>query len=304
MARNKIEQNGLIWIDITHPTEKDTDYLKKKFNFHALDLKDCLSVTGTPKVDVYDQYLFIVFHFPIYNGKEKGIFSKELNIFIGPGYLITLQKREFRAIEGFLNYVEKNKEAREQFMSKGPGFLLYNLVGPLFKRSYHVVDKIWENVKEIEREIYSEETIDVVKELALERRHILNFRRIIEPQRFLMDTLVHLKRDFLGYQSEIYFDDIHDHIERIWMLLENYREIVRGLHDTNEALISHKMNETMKVLTMISVSLLPLTLIASIYGMNIPLPLSEHPSVLLGIIGLMLMFIITTIIYFRRKKLL
>ena len=226
-------------------------------------------------------------------------------MFIGDGFFVTLHKGEFEAVEGMINYMKKNSDAREQFMSKSPGFLLYNLINPIVKKAFSVVDKIGENLTEIEEDIYSDKTIDVVKELAMERRNILNFRRIVEPQRFLVDTLVHLKRKFLGTESDIYFDDIHDHIERIWMLLENYREIVRGLSDTNEALISHKINEVMKVLTVISVSLLPLTLIASIYGMNVAgLPFAGSPGALWGIMGLMISLIVGTVYYFQRSGLL
>jgi len=301
MAREEIRYNGLSWLNIPQPTEEDTRYLGDKFKFHPLDLKDCLSVTGTPKIDVYEDYLFIVFHFPEYNHDTNRILYHELDIFIGKNYLITMYRGEFESAAGFVNYLKNDQEAGEQYMSKGPGFLLYNLIGPLFKKSYSVVDKIGENITRIEDEIYSDKTMDVVKELAIERRHVLNFRRIIEPQRFILDSLVHLRRDFLGKESEIYFDDIHDHIERIWLFLENYREIVEGLHDTNEAMMSHKINEIMKMLTLISVCLLPLTLIASIYGMNIELPLADHPNAIWVIMGVMFLVIVSVVAYVNKK---
>ncbi|MBU2228813.1 magnesium/cobalt transporter CorA [Patescibacteria group bacterium] len=305
MSRTTIEYNGLEWTNITQPFEKDTKYLKSKYGFHSFDLRDCLSVTESPKLDIYDDYLFIVFHFPDYDPKEQRMIYRRLNVFIGDSFLVTLHKGEFDAVEGMINYMKKNSEAKDQFMNRSPGFLLYNLINPIFKKAFSLVDKIGENLREIEEDIYSDKTIDVVKELAMERRNILNFRRIVEPQRFLIDTLVHLKRKFLGTESDIYFDDIHDHIERIWMLLENYREIVRGLSDTNEALISHKINEVMKVLTVISVSLLPLTLIASIYGMNVAgLPFAGSPGALWGIMGLMISLIVGTVFYFQKRGLL
>lgn len=305
MAREEIQHNGLIWLNISQPTENDTQYLSEKFHFHPLDLKDCLSVTGTPKIDTYEDYLFLVFHIPEYNQETNRISYRELNIFIGKDFLVTLHKNEFKEVGGFLNYIKRDKEAGEQFLSKNPGFLLYNLISPLFKKAYAVVDKIGENVTEIESKLYSERTIDVVKELAVERRHILNFRRIIEPQCFIMDTVVHLKRDFLGQESDVYFDDVHDHIERIWMILENYREIVEGLHNTNESLISHRINEIMKILTVISVALLPLTLIASIYGMNIAgLPFAEHSNFIWVIMGIMLSLIVGAVAYFNKRGLL
>ncbi|MFA6524952.1 MAG: magnesium transporter CorA family protein [Patescibacteria group bacterium] len=304
MPRTTIEHNGLEWTNIIQPTEEDTNHLKTKYGFHYFDLRDCLSVTESPKLDIYEKYLFIVFHFPDYNRKEKRMIYRRLNVFIGDGFLVTLYKGEFDAVEGMMNYVQENNDPRDQFMGKGSGYLLYNLINPIFKKAFPMVDKIGENLRGIEEDIYSDKTIDVVKELAMERRNILNFRRIIEPQRFLIDTMVHLKRGFLGTDSDIYFDDIHDHIERIWMLLENYREIVRGLSDTNDALISHKMNETMKMLTLISVCLLPLTLIASIYGMNVTsLPYAESPVAIWGFFVIMVSLIAGTVIYFRKRGL-
>ena len=136
MAREEIRHNGLLWLNIPQPTEEDIHYLGKKFKFHPLDLKDCLSVTGTPKIDVYEDYLFIVFHFPEYSHKTNRIVYYELNIFIGKNYLVTLYKGEFEAVDGFFNYLKNDQEAREQDVAKGPGFLLYNLVGPLFKKAF------------------------------------------------------------------------------------------------------------------------------------------------------------------------
>lgn len=301
----KVENHGLLWIDFEHFKEKHTRYLRQKFHFHPLDLKDCLSVTGTPKLDIYEDYLFLVLHLPEYSSQEQRILYRELNIFMGKGYLVTLHRDRFLDLEAFMNYLKKNEEARDQLMKKGPGFLLYHLIGPMFKKVYEIVDRIGDNIFKIEAEIYKEETIDLVKELAIERRKILNCRRIIEPQRHLIGNLVQLRRDFLGHESEVYFDDIRDHIQRIWMLLENFREIVRGLHDTNEALISHKTNEVMKVLTIISVLLLPLNLIAGIYGMNITgLPFAGSPSSLWIILVIMLLLITGMMFFFRRRKLL
>ena len=302
MSKNRLEHNGLVWINVTNPTEKQLQEISKEYGFHDLDVKDCVSVAQSPKLDIYKNYLFLVLHFPEYDKKTNGIVTKELDIFIGKKYLVTVHKGEFDALEGFWDYCKKNKEAREQYMNKSSGFLLYNILSPIYRKAFSVVDRIGESIQAVESEMYSGETKDVVKDIALARRDLLKVKMIIDPQRFLFNSLVNLKRDFLGYESEVYFDDIHDIIERAWILLTSYREVIIGLHDTNESLISHKINEVMKVLTIISVSLLPLTLLAGIYGMNIAgLPFAGHPSGLWLVIALMVAIIFGILIFFRKK---
>lgn len=302
MKKNRLQYKNLVWINIVNPTEESLQEIANEYKFHDLDVKDCVSVAQSPKLDIYRDYLFLVMHFPEYNDEIKGILTKELDVFIGKGYLVTVHQDGFDALEGFWDYCDKNEEAREQYMSKSSGFLLYNILNPIYKKSFSVVDHIGEDIKDIEAEIYTEKTKDAVKDIAFVRRNLLKTKMIFDPQRLLFSNLVNLKRDFLGYESEVYFDDIKDLIQRAWILLASYREVILGLHDTNESLISHKINEVMKVLTVMSVSLLPLTLVAGIYGMNVAgLPFAEHPVGLWMIIVAMALIIVGILWFFRRK---
>lgn len=302
MSKNRLQFNGIVWINLVNPSTPELKKLAREYGFHELDIRDCISVGQSPKLDVYDDYLFIVLHFPEYSLPHKVVVKHDLNIFIGEKYLITVCRKEFVAMKGFWDYCQNNQEAREQYMSKGSGFLLYNILHPLYKKMFSIVDRISETIKDIEAQMYAEETKDIVKDLALIRRDLLKTKMIVDPQRPIFHTLSSLKRKFLGYQSEIYFDDIHDHIERAFSILSTYQDVIAGLHDTNESLISHKTNEVMKLLTTISVILLPLTLVAGIYGMNIAgLPFSTHPLSLWIIIAIMVLIVMGILVFFRKK---
>ena len=166
-----------------------------------------------------------------------------------------------------------------------------------------MLDALAEDISDVEEQIFNALSPNAVRQLALLRRNILHIRRVVLPNKFVIDTLVKTKRIFLGKDSEVYFDDIDDHIERTWVLLENFRELIDGLHETNESLVSHRTNDIIRTLTIISVALLPLNLMASMYGMNIiGLPYADHPQIFWMIFGGMALLIFGMFVFLKTRR--
>jgi magnesium transporter len=164
--------------------------------------------------------------------------------------------------------------------------------------------KIANKLDVVEDEIFEGRSEEVVRDISNVKQEIINFRKVIRPQRTVLRDLENLKQRFLapeGEELEIYFDDIGDAHERIWDMLENYKEVVEALEQTNESVISHRVNDILRVLTSISVVVLPLTLIASIWGMNVGVPGEGDPTDFYVVVGGMLVLLVGMLIFFRRR---
>ena len=186
-------------------------------------------------------------------------------------------------------------------MSKGSGYLLYKIVDDAFDYCFPMLRKMGNKLDRIEEEIFEGRSEEIVRDISNAKQEIINFRKIIRPQRAVLRDLERTKQRYIAEDLEIYFDDIVDASERIWDMLENYKEVVEALEDTNESVISHRVNEVLRVLTAFSVVILPLTLIASIFGMNVEFPFETDVGAFWAIVGVMAGVLTGMLAYFRRR---
>jgi magnesium transporter len=300
-----ITAEGLRWVNIESPSPLECAWLEEQFGFHALDLEDVLSRNQRPKIDEYPDYLFIVLHFPVFDRAVGRLNAGELDIFVGPDYLVTIPNQPLQPVEYLFERCRQKEELREQHFSKGSGFLLYRIVDDGFDYCFPMLRKIGNKLDAVEDEIFSGHSEEVVRDISNVKQEIINFRKVVRPQRPVLRDLESVKQRFLaareGEDLEIYFDDIVDAHERIWDMLENYKEVVEGLDDTNESLISHRVNDILRILTVISVTLLPLTLLASIFGMNVRVPGQGSIAAFWIVVGAMVVLMGGLLALFRRR---
>jgi magnesium transporter len=296
-----VEAPGLRWINIERPRPVDLAWLGERFDFHPLDYEDVLSRNQRPKVDEYDEYLFIVLHFPRYDKKVSRLNAAELDLFVGPDYLITIPNEPLQPVEYLFERCRASEDLRESLFSKGPGYLLYKIVDDCVDASFPMLAKIGNKLERIEEEIFEGNSEDVVRDLSNVKQEIINFRKIVRPQRPAFRDLERNKARYIAEDLDIYFDDIVDASERVWDMLENYKEVSEGLESTNESALAHRTNATFRVLTAISVIVLPLTLVASIWGMNVGVPGQGSRTAFWLIMGSMLALLVGMVAYFRRR---
>ncbi len=296
-----IEASGLRWIHIEEPRLAHREWLEQHFNFHPLDFEDVYSRNQRPKLDSYDDYIFIVLQFPIFEKATGRLLSAELDLFIGPDYLITLPDTPLPPLSAMFERLRTREDLREQNFSKGSGYLLYKIVDTNVDSSFPMLRKMGNKLDRLEDDIFEGRSSEIVRELSNAKQEIINFRKIVRPQRAVLRDLERTKQRYLAEELEIYFDDISDAAERIWDTLENYKEVVEALESTNESVLSHRLNDSFRILTAASVIILPLTLIASIYGMNVPVPGEGTPYAFWLIIGLMAVMLIVLVVVFRRR---
>ena len=297
----QVEFGGLRWINIERPTPADQAWLEEHFEFHALDYEDVRSRNQRPKIDEYDDYLFIVLNFPVFDKNVGRLNAGELDIFVGPDFLITLPNAPLQPVEYLFERARTSEEARQQLLSKGSGYLLYKIVDDAFDYCFPMLRKMGNKLDRIEEDIFEGRSEEVVRDISNVKQEIINFRKIIRPQRTVLRDLERTKQRYMADDLEIYFDDIVDASERIWDMLENYKEVVEALEETNESVLSHRVNDSLRVLTAFSVIILPLTLIASIWGMNVGVPGEGDIAPFYAIVGSMVALLVGLLAYFRHR---
>jgi magnesium transporter len=296
-----VESPGLRWVNVERPRQADLAWLAERFEFHPLDYEDVLSRNQRPKVDEYDDYLFIVLHFPRYDKAVGRLNAAEVDIFVGPDYLITLPNEPLQPIEYLFERCRTNEELRESLFSKGPGYLLYKIVDESVDASFPMLAKIGNKLERIEEDIFEGKADEVVRDISNAKQEIINFRKIVRPQRSAFNDLERNKARYIANDLDIYFDDIVDASERVWDLLENYKEVIEALESTNESELTHRTNEIVRVLTSISVIVLPLTFIASIWGMNVKVPGEGLRDAFYIVVAAMVVVLVGMVAYFRRR---
>jgi magnesium transporter len=299
----QIETPGLRWVNIEHPGALERTWLEEHFDFHALDIEDVLSRNQRPKIDVYDDYLFIVLHFPVFDPAAGRLGAGELDLFVGPNYVVTIPNQPLQPVEYLFERCRSKEELREQLFSRGSGYLLYRLVDDSFDYCFPMLRKIGNKLDALEDEIFDGRSEEVVRDISNVKQEIINFRKVIRPQRPVLRDLEKVKQRYLAtdLDLEIYFDDIVDAHERIWDLLENYKEVAQALEETNESVISHRVNDILRALTAISVIVLPLTLVASIWGMNVEVPGEGDITAFWIVLGSMGVILGGMVAYFRNR---
>jgi magnesium transporter len=278
---------GLTWIHLDAPDALFAGMLAGRFRWHPLDVEDVLSKRQRPKIDDYAEegYLFGVLHFPVYDRAIQRLNAAEL-----------------LPVTRLFHRCEEDHEFREQLFSKGSGRLLYEVLDDLFDYCFPILDKIGHKLDSLEDDVFEGRSEEVVRDISNVKQEIISYRKIIKPERSTLRLLERHVERFLPEELELYFDDVVDAAERIWDILDNYKEVVEALEDTNESVISHRQNDVLRVLTIFSVVLLPLTLITGIFGMNVRFPGFDTVWAFWSVMVGMLVVLIGVLAFFRYKR--
>ena len=300
-----IEFNGLKWIDIIRPTNKEIKMLEDMYDFHELLLEDCMTEHQRSKIDSYEDYSFIVLHLPRYRKELFRLDSEEIDIFIGHDYLVTLHEGELKPLVDLAQKCQAKEEARKEYMEEGSALLLYEITKALFDYCFPMLDKIGNNVNEINRQVFATRSKSMLETISRTKMQIINYRSVIKPLRPVIITLEKVITKYLPKEMDIYFDDITDKIEKIWDMLENYKEVIESADSTFASLTNHTMNGLMRTFTIIQVAILPMTLVSGLFSMNVQgIPMHDYAMafwIVFGMIFIPTVFI-GVILLFKKDK--
>src|SRR6266536_267379 len=300
----ELSAHDLTWIHLDAPTSEEATLLADRFGWHPLDIEDVLSKRQRPKIDEYadEGYLFVVLHFPVYDKTVQRLNAAELDAFIGQDYLVTLPNVELLPVTRLFHRCHEDLELRAQLFGKGSGYLLYHVLDDLFDYCFPILDKIGHKLDSLEDDIFEGRSDEVVRDISNVKQEIISYRKIIKPERPTLRLLERYVERFLPQELELYFDDIVDASERIWDILDNYKEVVEALEYTNESAINHRQNDILRVLTVVSVILLPMTLITGIFGMNVHFPGFDTSTAWWAIVAGMVTLAVGLAAFFRYKR--
>ncbi|HST14530.1 MAG TPA: magnesium transporter CorA family protein [Gaiellaceae bacterium] len=295
---------GLTWIHLDAPSLESAQELADRFGWHPLDVEDVMSKRQRPKIDDYadEGYLFGVLHFPVYDRTIQRLNAAELDIFVGPDYLVTLPVVELLPVTRLFDRCGIDLQFRAELFSKGSGRLLYEVLDDLFDYCFPILDKIGHKLDSLEDDVFEGRSEEVVRDISNVKQEIISYRKIIKPERTTLRLLERHVERFLPEELELYFDDVVDAAERIWDILDNYKEVVEALEDTNESVISHRQNDVLRILTVFSVVLLPLTLITGFFGMNVHFPGYETAVAFWVVFVGMVVSLVGMLAFFRYKR--
>lgn len=291
----------LKWHHFVSPSEEDLQYLKDNFYFHPLDIEDCRSINQRPKIDIYDDYYFLILHFPNFDRKNTFLTTKEVKIFWGEDFIITIGQTHWVVAEMF-EEAKRKMANKEEFDIATSDALLYRILEKLMTSSLNIIRRIGLEVDQINDDLFNKKAPKTIERISITRKNIILLNTIFKPQL----PLFHKFESGLiaGYAEsmEEYWGNILDYYQKMWDMTEDYGEIIEGLSKTFDSMQTNKLNEIIKILTFFSAILLPLTFITGLYGMNVGLPLQNNPTSFYIIIGTMLVVVTTMLLYFKKRR--
>lgn len=298
----EIEYNGLKWVDILKPTETEVSYLKETFNLHPITLENIVPKVVHPAFDVFQDYLFITLHYPR-NEKGGDVEIYELDIIVGKNFIVTNRYESITPVASLFEECASQPALREQYMKDGSNSLLILILEKVLKRLLEKIDEINNDVSFVEKSIFTQPERKIIEKISYLKRRIIIFWRAVEPQREIFHSLKTTNNDYFSKEQKHYFSELFITYARIDNYLKTLKDTIESLEETNHGLINLRRNETMKILTIFSVILMPLTLLASMWGMNTNLlPFQQSSFDFWIITGIMLIMSVVMLWYFKIKK--
>lgn len=298
-----VSTDRVTWTNIIKPTQTDINELSQRYpHFHQLNLRDCLNPLEIPKLDHYDNHLFLVVHIPLWEAHEQLFVRTEVDIFITKGVLVTSHQGVLLPLNKFFERLQYDETEKLHRLSQGASPFLYELLHSLIDECFPIVYKLSHRLHHIEKSIFNKNTRHLLYEIAKLRRDIITVRSILKPQVTTFHQLIEGDWPFVHDELNPYWDNLSDHLAQLSMMLDEYYEIVVGLADTVDTLASHRIDEVVHLLTVVTVITLPVTLLSAIFGMNVALPFGEHPWMFYGLIAFSFGITAWLLWYLRRRR--
>jgi len=294
------ETDGLLWIDVERPSPAETDLLGERFGLHPVIVETCREVTANPLVHDYETYLFLVLHAVDFRTQQERVATSELDIVWGRHFILTYHRVAVRSITSLRESAETNLGAA---MSRGTDFFLHALVDRVIDNFQPALDRMDHLIEKSEKQIFEDPTDAVLQRLLGLRRSAAHLIRVATAQRDVVGRIVRGEFPQVGKQALVYWRDAYDHLVRMAQAVETQRDLIVSARDAYLSVLSNRMNEVMKVLTIIATIFIPITFVAGLYGMNFEwMPELKQWWGYPVVLGVMAVIAAGMLVYFRRKR--
>lgn len=291
--------NNLLWIDMYNCSASELHYIGDIFDFHPLALEDCLQFSPRAKIDDYEDYYFFVFHAMMYDeNAEEEITNIELDVFLGNNYIVTIHPVALTSIGKIAQICLKNTK----LMDNGAAYLLYSMVDNIVDEAFPIADRLGDRIDELEDNIFLNRGQEIVEEILTLKRNITLMRKVLIPQRNIFSNLRGKYSFFIKDDNIPYFLDLADHLNSLLDTTNTYRDFVNSSMESYYSIITGRTSEIITILTIISIIMMPLTVITGFYGMNVALPGDSNPNMVWIILASMIVLSIAMLVFFRYRK--
>jgi len=291
---------GLLWVDIEDTTSEDAQFLMDMFRFHPLTVADCVSKNiHPPKIDQFEDHLFIIVHGINYHIESDVVETTELGVFLGKNYVVTSHDVPMRSVDSTIKWLQANGRP----MRRGADMLAHDILDALVDNIMPTIDELDEKCSNIESEVIEHPRKETLSSIMQFKRSILALNRVMSPQREIVNGLARGDYPLIGKKAQIYYRNIYDHLVRIETLTQGLRDLADSALATYLSSVSNRMNEVMKVLSVVAAVFLPLTLLAGIYGMNfVNMPELQWRYGYFVVWGVMVLVALSLMAFFRKRR--
>jgi magnesium transporter len=291
------QRDVLLWIDIEDPQEEDFALLQEQFEFHPLAIEDVRTSHQRPKIDLYDRYAFIVFYSARYDEQEHLVSTHEIELFVGQNYVVTLHDECIPELEETHTRWKENAAQ----ISHDVSTLLYSILDTIMDGYFPVMDIVSERLDTLEARVFEEFDPEILRQVLDMKRNLLALRRVVGPQRDVLNVLLRGEVHVLPPEAMPYLQDLYDHALRVVENVDTYREMVMAVTEGFLTMQSNNMNEVMQRLTIINVLFLPLAVLTGFFGMNFEMLPFDNPLLLEVALIAMILFPAGLYLYLRWK---
>lgn len=289
-----------VWVDLVNPTpEEGQAILGGIFHFHELAVEDALSALQFPKVESYDNSLYLILHRIDFEGSEHCFKTHDVDFFLGPNYLVTIHTGDSRSIQRIADVCSRNPHA----LGEGVAALLHRIIDSMVDNYRPEIEELNDRLNELEENVFAGSSTHLTREILEFKKDVASLRRVIQPQRDVVGRLARREFALIDERIAYRFRDVHDHLVRIADESMLFQDRISSLLDANLAIVSNQLNSVMKVLTIIATLFMPLTVLTGMWGMNVELPsLPGGERMQFWWVALMMLTLsVSMIAYFRRR---
>jgi magnesium transporter len=300
---SKYKYKSLTWIDLESPTRDEVAHLMEEYHLPELVGEELLDKTLRAKVDLYPHFIYMILHFPLIGRSRDGArYEQEIDFVVGKDFLITVHYEVVDPLHEFSRIFEINSILDKRAMGDHAGYLMFYIMRELYKSSEAQLFEVEAELKEVEADIFADKEEAMVREISNLNRKLLDFRQAIRFHGNVLTSFESAGKQLFGEKFGHYLEATTGEYSRVEGILDGHKEILDDLKATNDALLTAKTNETIKVLTIISFVMLPLTLITGVFGMNSDIIFINSLRDFFVVLSAMVLTGLILIVYFRRKK--
>ena len=296
MIRKK-QASTELWKDYINPPLDFIEEIVGQYQFHELDQEAILEENQYARIDTYDDYIFLVLHFPKYETSTERYIHNELNIFIGKDYIITFRYYQSTTMKRiYARYIDD----KEKWEKISPAFILYDIIDSFLDKTMKMLERVGRDIKSIERDLFTSRSTDTIRNIMTKKRNIITLKHMMKPQISVLKMVELRMKERFSDDVELYFENLEDKLDKIFSEIQLLQENIDSIEDTLKSVFELETNTTIKYLTVFSAFMLPLTLVTSFFGMNVETGHFDNLIIYSSIIIVSILFI--AIAYFFIKK--